>query len=152
MHAAIQLVVFWALAFLSLGLALFLLNVFFAIIGNDLELQTLGKEVIIAGVASLVEALFFWAVVHFFAPGIGRAWVMTRGLIFPALIVAVIYKVTHLMDWSKYDIVALLAFQTVIGSIGACLAVGQFEMAFSILVFFGIALALTAWFMKGLTD
>jgi hypothetical protein len=152
MHAAIQLVVFWALAFLSLGLALFLLNIFFAIIGNDLELQTLGKEAIIAGVASLVEALFFWAVICIFAPGQSRALVMTRGLIIPILIVAVIYKVTHLLDWGKYDIIALLAFQTVIGSVGACLAIGQYEMAFSIFVFFGIALALVGWFARGMWD
>jgi len=38
MLAALQLAAFWAVAFLSLGLAVVLLNIYFGLIGNDLEL------------------------------------------------------------------------------------------------------------------
>ena len=56
-HMAVQLGLFWVLAFLSLCLALVLLNIFFALIGNDLELLSIGSEAAIAGVCSLIEAL-----------------------------------------------------------------------------------------------
>ena len=50
MHAAMQLSVFWALAFVSLCTALVLLNLFYNLIGDGLELLSLGKEAMIAGV------------------------------------------------------------------------------------------------------
>lgn len=53
MHAAIQLSAYWAVAFLTLGIAVVLLNIFFGLIGNDLELRSIGSEIVIAGFASL---------------------------------------------------------------------------------------------------
>ena len=103
MHAAIQLSVFWVLAFLSLGTALVLLNLFYNLIGDGLELLGMGKELAIAGIASLVEASSLWLVVAF-VPNAGRA------MIFPALIVAVIYKVAHLEDWGRFEVLLLLVF------------------------------------------
>jgi hypothetical protein len=140
---ALHILEIWALAFVTLGAALLLLNIFFALIENDIALHSLGKEAAIAAVAALIEAASVWAVVTFIPLG-GRA------LFFPALIVGVIYKVTHLEDWSHYECFALLLFQLVIAAFGACLFFGHFSTAAIILIVFFICLAVTVAFMKGL--
>jgi len=143
MQSALHFLEFWALAFLTLCMALVLLNIFFSLIENDLALHGLGKEVAIAAVASLIEGASVWVVVTFIPLG-GRA------LFIPALIVAIIYKVAHFEDWSRYEIFALLMFQLVIAAFGACLLFGHFSAAFTILFVFFICLAVTFAFMKGL--
>ena len=139
---------FWALAIVTLCLTLLLLAVFFALIENDLTLHSLGKEAAIAAVAALIEGVSVWAVVTI----VPQAYVATAGraLFIPAIIVGIIYKVTHLEDWSHYEILALLLFQLVIATFGACLLFGHFAAAFTILVVFSICLAVTVAFMKGL--
>ena len=116
MHAAIQFSLFWALAFVTLCSALVLLNIFDSIIRNDLVLHSLGKEAGIAGFASLVEGGSFWIVISF-VPAASRA------LIVPVIIVALIYKIGHLEDWSKFDVFMLLAFQVAISFFAASLLV-----------------------------
>jgi len=143
MHAAIQLSVFWVLAFLSLVTALVLLNLFYNLMGDGLELLGIGKELAIAGIASLVEASSLWLVVAF-VPNAGRA------MIFPALIVAVIYKVAHLEDWGRFEVLLLLVFQVVIGCLGVALFFGQFQTAIFILVVFAAVLAVIAGISRSL--
>jgi hypothetical protein len=143
MHAAIELAVFWALAFVTLCIAVYLLGIFNGLIENDLELHTLGKEAAIAGVASLIEAVSVWLIVLFVPGGL-------RAMIFPALIVALIYKLAHLEDWSRYDILLLLMFQVVIGCLGASLVTGHFGAAALVLVIFGVVLGGIVVFMKSL--
>ena len=70
--------------------------------------------------------------------------VATRALFIPALIVAIIYKISHLEDWSRYDILLLLLFQIVIGCSGAFLFFGHFQTALIILGVFGAILAIIA--------
>jgi hypothetical protein len=106
-----------------------LLNLFYNLIGDGLELLSIGKEAVIAVIASLVEAASLWLVVAF-VPNAGRA------MIFPALIVAVIYKVAHLEDWGRFEVLLLLVFQVVIGCLGVALFFGQFQTAIFILVVF----------------
>lgn len=143
MHTAIHLLGFWAAAFVTLGAALVLLNIFDGVIGNDLILRTVGQEAVIAAIASLVEGGSLWLVVTF-VPGGGRA------LIVPVLIVGLIYKIGHLEDWSRYDVLMLMMFQAVIAGCGLALAFGQFQMAFIVLIVFALALALIAGFARGL--
>jgi hypothetical protein len=143
MHAILQLLAFWALAFLTLCTALALLNIFDGLIGNDLTLLTLRQEAVIAGIASLIEGGSAWLVVRFI-PAAARA------LLVPAIIVAIIYKFAHLTDWSRYDIFMLLMFQAIIVAVGGSLVVGQFQAAFVILLVFAFALALVAFFARGL--
>jgi hypothetical protein len=143
MHTAIHLLGFWAAAFVTLGAALVLLNIFDGLIGNDLILRTVGQEAVIAGIASLVEGGSLWLVVTF-VPGGGRA------LIVPVLIVGLIYKIGHLEDWSRYDVLMLMMFQAVIAGCGLALVFGQFQLAFIILIVFVLALALIAGFARGL--
>ena len=133
---------------MTLCLALLLLAVFFALIENDITLRSLGSEAAIAAVAALIEGASVWVVVTFI-PG-AYVPIAGRALFIPALIVGIIYKVTHLEDWSHYEIFALLLFQLVIAGFGGCLLFGHFSTAFTILVVFFICLAVTVAFMKGL--
>jgi hypothetical protein len=133
MHAVIKLTEFWAAAFLSLAVAVILLNIYFGLIGNDLELLTAGKEIAIAAVASLVEAAGLWLILSF-APSAMRA------MVFPVLIVGLIYKIAHLTDWSRYDVFMLLVFQVAIAFVGLSLFHGQFQTALVMLVAFAFGL------------
>lgn len=143
MHTVFHLLIFWVLAFATLGMALLLSSVFFALIEDDLTLHSLGKETIIAAVASLIEGASVWVVVTFIPLG-------ARALVIPALVVGLIYKVTHLEDWSRYEIILLLLFQLVISVVGACLAFGHFAAALGILFIFAVCLGITIAFMRGL--
>lgn len=143
MHVAIQLAAFWALAFLTLGMAVVLLNIFFDLIGNDLELHSAGTEVSIAGIASLVEAVSMWLVITL-VPAAARA------MIVPAIIVALIYKLAHPVDWGRFHVFMLLVFQAVIGWVGVSLIVGHFHTAIAIVVGFAVALFILASFLKDL--
>ena len=124
-------------------MALLLSSVFFALIEDDLTLHNLGKETIIAAVASLIEGASVWAVVTFIPLG-------ARALVIPALVVGLIYKVTHLEDWGRYEIILLLLFQLVISVVGTCLAFGHFAAALGILFVFAVCLGITVAFMRGL--
>jgi len=141
MHAAIQLSVFWALAFLSLCTGLVLLNLFYNLIGDGLELLSLGKEAVIAGIASLVEAGSLWLVVTF-VPAAARA------MIIPVLILALIYKVAHLEDWGRFEVFLLIIFQVFIGCLAAALFFGHYQTAMIILVGFAAILGIIAAFAK----
>lgn len=143
MQLALHLLIFWALAFVTLSVALVLLTIFFSLIEDDLTLQSVGKEAIIAVVASLIEGASVWVVVTFIPLG-------ARALFIPALIVGLIYKVTHLEDWGRYEIILLLLFQLVVSAFGASLIFGQFAAAFGILFVFAVCLAVTIAFMRGL--
>jgi hypothetical protein len=142
-HSALHIVELWALAFITLCAALVLLNIFFALIENDLTLHSIGKEAAIASVAALIEGASVWVVATFLPLG-GRA------LFIPALVVGIIYKVAHFEDWSRYEIIALLLFQSVIVAFAACLYWGHFSMAFGIFFVFAVCLAVTAVFMRSL--
>ena len=112
MQVALHLLICWALAFVTLAVALPLLAIFFALIEDDLALRSLGKEATIAAVASLIEGASVWVVATFIP-------LAARALFLPALIVGLIYKVTHPEDWGRYEIIFLLSFQLVIAAIGA---------------------------------
>jgi hypothetical protein len=145
MHLATQLLVFWAIAFLTLCTALVLLNVYCGIIGDDFEPSGFGKEAAIAGTASFIEGASVWLVISF-VPGAGRA------LVIPVLIVIFIYKLTHLENCSYGDAVLLLAFQIAISFVGGYLLLGDFNMAIIILGGFVTVLAVFAFFAKSLGD
>jgi hypothetical protein len=147
MHLTIELAAFWAVAFLTLCAAVVLLSIFDGLIENDLELQSVGKEAVIAGIASLIEAVGIWLVI-LFIPVAYRSLGM-RALIIPALMVGLIYKMAH-FDWSRYDAPLLLMFQFVIGCLGGCLFSGHVESALLILVGFGAFLAVFAAFARSL--
>jgi hypothetical protein len=148
MHVAIQLLLFWAVAFVTLCAAVVLLNIFYGLIENDLELHSLGKEAVIAGIASLIEGTGLW-IILFFIPVSTRALGL-RALIIPAMIVALIYKVAHLEDWRNGDAILLLVFQFVISCSGVFLFTGHFGQALFVLAVFGIVLAVIAAFARNL--
>jgi hypothetical protein len=143
MHPAILFIVLWALAFVTLAVALVLLNLYYDVIGNDLALRSVGQEAALAGVASLIEGAGVWLVVSY-VPAAGRA------LFVPFLLVAILYKLAHLEDWSRYDVLLFLMFQIVIGGSGAFLFFGHFQTALIILGGFGVFLAIFASIVRNL--
>jgi hypothetical protein len=143
MHPAIQFLIFWALAFLSLCVALVLFSIFYGLIGNDLILRSAGQEAAIAGFASLIEGASVWLVATY-VPTAGRA------LFVPVFAVAVLYKIAHLEDWNRYDIVLFMVFQLVIVLTGACLFLGQYQVALVTLAVFGVCLFIIASIAKSL--
>jgi len=145
MHAAIQVSAYWALAFVSLCLAVVLLSVFYDLIGDGLELLSLGKELVLAGAASLIEAASVWLVVTYVPAAV-------RALFVPALIVALLYKMAHLEDWSRYEIFLLLIFQTFVVCLGTSLLFGRFQTAIIILAGFAVILFIIAAVARSLGD
>jgi hypothetical protein len=143
MHTAIQLFLFWALSFATLVAALVLLNVYYALIGNDLSLRSVRQEAFIAAIASLVEGGSVWLVLSF-------ARAAARALFIPILVVAIIYKCGHLEDWSRNDIVLFLVFQIVIAWSVALLFSGNFKEPIIIWLVFGGFLAILGSFAKSL--
>ena len=148
MHAAIELAAFWAVAFLTLCVAVTLLSIFCGVIESDMELLSLGKEVAVAGIASLIEAATIWLIV-LFIPAMYRGLAL-RAMIIPLIIVALIYRVAHLESWSVFEAGLLLAFQVAMGCLIASVISGYFMAAIMVVVTFGIILAVVAGFAKSL--
>ncbi|HXE42732.1 MAG TPA: hypothetical protein VN516_06875 [Candidatus Baltobacteraceae bacterium] len=148
MHATIQFIIFWALAFLTLGAAVVMLGVFSNLIESDVELNSLRKEIMVAAIASFIEAAGL-GVVLFLVPA-AYLPIGLRAMIIPAMIVALVYKIAHLESWSIFEVVLLLAFQVFAGCLAAALIFGHFLMALAILAGVGIALAVIASFAKSL--
>jgi hypothetical protein len=148
MHTAFHILEFWALAFISLGATLALLNIFWDLIGQDLCLKTLGQEAVIVGIASLIEAISLWLIIkyaHAVPPN-----VIVCLLIVPGFVVGLIYKFSHLEDWSHYEIICLLMFQLVVALVGASLLTAHFGMAIAVAIIFAVILGVIASFMRGL--
>jgi hypothetical protein len=143
MHTAMHLFLFWGIGFATLLIALLLTNIYCTLIANDLTLRSTGQEAVIAAIASLVEGGSVWAVLAY-APGAGRA------LFIPALVVAIIYKCSHLEDWSYYDVSLLLAFQLIIAWSGALLLSGHIRELMIVWLVFGAVLALVSSFATSL--
>lgn len=142
MHA-VSLLVFWALAFVTLFGAVLALSVFYQLVGSDLDLESWGKEAVVAALASLFEGAGLWIVFSVLHGG-GRV------LLFPGVIVFVIYRLHHLTDWRGYEPGVILLFQLVIGYCGAMLFAGHFGAALLVTVVFVGALALVASLVRSL--
>jgi hypothetical protein len=128
MHIALKILELWVFAFLTLALALTVLNVIWAVIDYDLALHNLGRELSVAAMASLVEggsvAALIMLVPANFLPMAARA------LFIPAIIVGLIYKAAHYEDWSRYEVFLLLVFQLLIIGFSLFLLAGHFGSAF----------------------
>jgi hypothetical protein len=111
--------------------------------GYIITLNSVRAELVTAGAASLVEAGSVWVVLTFI-PSAGRA------LIIPALIVGLIYKLTHLETWSRYDVLLLMGFQVVIAGSAAALVFGHFLTALALVGALTICLAIMAAIMRSL--
>jgi hypothetical protein len=148
MHAVIELTAFWAIAFLSISLAVTLLSIFGGVIESDMELLSLGKEAMIAGIASLIEAMGVWLIV-LLIPVMSRGLAL-RAMIIPLIIVALFYKIAHLVSWSTFEAGLLLAFQVAISCLIASLISEHFLAAIKVVAVFGIILVLVGAFSKSL--
>jgi len=144
MATATQFFQYWALAFVTLGVALVLLSLFYRFIDSDLDLHGLRKETMIAGIASAVQGAGFWFSASLFH---GDAF---RRLVIPGAIVGIIYWLAHLEDWSGYEIGGIAYFQGALLATGLCLVGGQIKLAFLILGVFVVGLAIIASIAKSL--
>jgi len=73
-----------------------------------------------------------------------------RAFIVPILIVAIIYKLGHLEDWSRYDIALFMFFQIVMVCSVVSLFAGQFKLAFMMLGIFAAILVIVASFARSM--
>jgi hypothetical protein len=103
---------------------------------------------VIAGIASLVEGAGLWVVLCLIPREFRLAGM--RGLLLPALIVFLIYRVMHFEDWHYGDVFFLLVFQLVLSILCGSIFAGHFGPALIVLVVFGILLALIAAFARSL--
>jgi hypothetical protein len=148
MHAAIELTAFWAFGFLTLAAAIVALSIFCNVIDSNMELLSLPKEMLIAAIASLIEAVGVWLIVLF----ISATWrgLALRGMIIPLILVGLMYRVAHFETWSIFEAGLLLVFQVAISCLVASLISAHFQTAILILAVFAIVLAVTAGIMKSL--
>jgi membrane protein YqaA with SNARE-associated domain len=136
MQTALKILELWSFAFVTLALALMLLNLVWALIDYDLALHNLSQEIFIAAVASLAEGGSVAALIMLIPAN--YLPMATRALFIPAIVVGLIYKTTHYLDWSRYEIFLLLIFQLIIIGCSLCLLAGHFGAA---LAFFGVLIA-----------
>ena len=112
MATATQFFQYWALAFVTLCVALVLLNLFYRFIDTDLDLHSFRKETAIAAIASAVQGAGFWFSASLFH---GDPF---RRLVIPGAIVAIIYWLAHLEDWNGYEIGGIAYFQAALLATG----------------------------------
>jgi len=136
---------FWGLSFFTLGVALVLLSVFYRLIDSDLGLHGLGKEAVIAVLASAVQGAGLWVTASIM-PGGGL-----RSQIVPTILVGIIYYAAHVeKDWDGYEMTGILSFQMVVWSVGFFMLGGEFKIAAVVLVSFVGALIIIGNSAKGL--
>jgi len=147
MLPALHILALWALAFVTLCIALLLLAIFFALIENDIELHSLGKEAAIAAFAALIEGVSVWVVVTFVPP----AYVAIAGphCSFPPSSLQSFTRLRTLRIGVITRFVLSCSFNSSSRAL-ECLLLGHFAAAFGILVVFFICLAVTVAFMKAL--
>jgi len=144
MATTTQFFQYWALAFVTLSVALVLLSFFYRFIDSDLDLHSLRKEAVIAGIASAVQGAGFWFSASLFH---GDPF---RRLVIPGAIVGIIYWLAHLEDWSGYEIGGIAFFQAALLSTGLCLVAGQFKLAVIILGAFVFGLVIITGIARSL--
>jgi hypothetical protein len=144
MATVAQFFQYWALAFVTLSAALVLLNYYCRFIESDLNFHSVGKEAVVVGVASAVQGAGFWFSASLFQ---GQPF---RRMVIPGIIVAIIYWITHLPDWSGYEVGGIAYFQMALLATGLCLLRGEIQLAAMILGLFFIGLMVIAGIAKGL--
>ena len=143
MHATLVLLGFWAIAFVTLCLALLALNIYSNAIDYGLTLNSAGKEAALAAVCALIEAASVWGVATYVPTA-------TRALFIPFMLIALIYTLAHLEDWNRFDGVIVLVFQLAIGGFLVCLFTGNIGAALLIAAVFAGVLVIFGSFAKGL--
>ncbi len=138
MPQAIQFLAYWALAFVTLCVALVALHAFYRLVDSDLHLHAWPKEVVVATVASFFQGAGFWASALLFHGDAFRRPV----LLIPFTISGLVYWMTHLNDWSGYEIGGIALFQAVLAGLFLCMYSAQYKLA--VLIAGGFAICLMA--------
>lgn len=138
----------WVGAFTSLVLALVLLSQYLRILGTDLSLNSMPKELILALVASAAQAGPVWFVLPFLhgvPPSSARAVFF---FLIPALVSTLLYKLAHLADWDQYESPGLATFQFVILFVGGSFITGGVGLGVLVLTAFATALLVIGGIVK----
>jgi hypothetical protein len=146
MAAAVQFLHYWVLAFVTLCVALVMLNLFYRWIDCDLCLHGFRKEAVIVIIASAVQGAGFWFSASLFHGDAFRRPI----LVIPFALVGIIYWLAHLEDWSGYEMGGILLSQAVILGVGFCVVGGMLGLAVIILGAFAVGLAVIASIARGL--
>ena len=128
MPAANDFEIHWLIAFVALGGAVLLLKLFYFLIDSDLELLSLSKEALLAGIASAAFGAGSWLMSSL--PGQARTGT-GHVMLIPALVVLFLYKLAHLRGWSTMEFVLLFLFQFGLWIIIALMLAGQFRAGFA---------------------
>lgn len=144
MATAAQFLGYWALAFVTLGMALVLLSLFYRFLECDLNLHGFWKEAVIAAIASAVQGAGYSFSASLFN---GDPF---RRLVIPEAMLAIIYWLALLEDWSGYEIGGIAYFQAAILVAGLTLVTGQFKFGIIMLALFAGGLAIIASIAKSL--
>lgn len=147
-HAASHFLLFWFFAFATLMFAVFLLSLFTNLMDNQIELLTVKSEFLIAASVSLLEGGGLWLISWLVAPA-ARPMAM-RAMIIPLFMAALIYKIAHLEDWGKFEVIFLFLLQLFVAVIAACLIAAQFTAAFAMLAAMAFAVFLLVSFARTL--
>jgi hypothetical protein len=121
-------------------------DLYYRFIDLDLDLRGVGKEAVIAAVASAVQGAGFWVSASLFHGHAFRRPV----LVIPSALVAFIYWLSHLEDWSGYEVGGIGFFQAAVLGTGLCIVGGQFVLAAIIFGAFAVGLAIIACVAKSL--
>jgi len=146
MLPATEFIKYWSLAFVTLCTALVALDLFYRFVDSDLALHGWRKEAVIACVASLVQGAGFW----FSASLFQDSPFFRPVLVVPMLALALIYWLTHLEDWSGYEIGGIGYFQAALLATGVCLLAGEVQLAVMVVGLFAAGLALIAGIARSL--
>lgn len=137
----------WTISFVTLCGALIFLDMFCGYIDNDLELLSPKKEAIIAGIASLIQALGILFVVTIFSKATQP--LAARSLFFPTIVVVLGYKLSHL-EWRTSNVACLLIFQISLAFFLVSLRLGNFTAAIVVLFVVSVIMTIIAWILRNL--
>ena len=121
-----------------------LLNFFCSLIDSDLDMDSVGKEAAVAGVASAVQGADFWLSASLFQ---GQPF---RRLVIPGLIVTNVYWLAHRPEWRSYEVGGIAYFQMALLATGLCLVRGGIQLAVMFLGLFIVGLFIIAGIAKSL--
>jgi hypothetical protein len=144
----VEFALLWLAAIASLGLALLLMSFYFRILGSDLSLNSVPKEVILAIVVSAIQAGCVWFVLPFAQ---NAPWsFLNRGAIYliPGVACVLLYRLAHLADWDQYESPGLPLFQFVIVLIAAEYMRGDFRLGLLVSTGFVTILLIIGAFAK----
>jgi hypothetical protein len=138
----------WIGALASLSAALLLMWFYFRILGSDLALNSVPKELVLAIVVSALQAGLVWFTLPYLHSAPPSSVNGQSIYLIPGLISLVLYNLAHVADWDQYESPGLVMFQFVIVSIAGNFIQGAFGLGVLVLTAFVTILCVVGAFAK----